>query len=96
MVTNLDLGIGYAHYLSDGLINNKQDFSLPYSGLGANFNIGLEYKIKAHLGFKISNSGEYYNFKDMYKKETTTNAFDKRSKLSLMMITPQVRMVYHF
>ena len=53
MVTNLDLGIGYAHYLSDGVINNKQDFSLPCSRLGANFNIGLEYKIKAHLGFKI-------------------------------------------
>lgn len=67
MVSNIDLGIGYAHYLSDGIINASQNYSAPCSGLGINLNLGLEYKFNVNWGVKISISGEYYHFKDIHK-----------------------------
>lgn len=96
MVSNIDLGIGYAHYLSDGIINASQNYSAPCSGLGINLNLGLEYKFNVNWGVKISISGEYYHFKDIHKdNEYSVETFDKRSKLNMLMVIPQIGISVH-
>ncbi len=93
---NIDFGIGYAHYHSGGTIEGNHDFSAPASGLGANLNLGAEYRITAHWGFKISISAEYYYFKNMHDKEYASNAFEQRTKLNMLMIVPQIGIAYRF
>lgn len=96
MVSNIDLGIGYAHYLSDGIINASQNYSAPCSGLSINLNLGLEYKFNVNWGVKISISGEYYHFKDIHKdNEYSVETFDKRSKLNMLMVIPQIGISVH-
>lgn len=96
MISNLDLGIGYAHYLSKGTINKTQNYSVPQSGLGMNANIGVEYKFPTHFGVKISISAEYYIFKHLDPKiETPSKMFEQRSKLGIFMVTPQLSLIYH-
>lgn len=96
LAVNLDLGIGYAHYLSDGVINGTQNFSLPCSGLGLNINLGFEYKFHIHWGLKIAASGDYYHFKNMHKDNLFTDSFDERNKLNMLILTPQIGLAYHF
>ena len=96
LLVNLDLGIGYAHYLSDGVVDGDQNFSLPCSGLGINANVGFEYRFCVHWGVKISASAEFYHFKDMHKDKHITDSFDERTKLNLFGLTPQLGLAYHF
>lgn len=96
MISYLDLGIGYAHYLNKGTINKDQKYSVPKSGLGMNSNIGVEYKFHTHLGVKISISVEYYIFKHLDEKiEIPSKMFEKRSKLGIFMTSPQLSLIYH-
>lgn len=95
IISNIDLGIGYARYINHGNVGGNQKYSAPASGLGVNLNLGLEYKFSKSVGFKISISGEYYYFKNMHKEEYTANPFDKRSKLSMFTVIPQIGLSYH-
>ena len=96
MISYLDLGIGYAHYLNKGTINKDQKYSVPKSGLGMNSNIGVEYKFHTHLGVKLSISVEYYIFKHLDEKiEIPSKMFEKRSKLGVFITSPQLSLIYH-
>lgn len=97
LVNNLDLGLGYAHYLSDGRIEGTQAYSVPRSGLGAHLNLGFEYRFGSHWGARLGVSMEYYFFKNLHGGRTYPDTpFETRSRLSILLVTTQIGLAWHW
>ncbi len=97
LTSNIDLGVGYAHYKSSGTVG-RYAYDAPASGFGVNVNIGLAYQVNRHLSTRLSLSGEFYWFYNLHDGNDYSfeSPFARRDKLKMVMIIPQLSVAYHF
>ena len=99
LTSNIDLGIGYAHYKSAGSLGQTYSYDTAASGFGVNVNIGIGYQVTRHLSARLAVSGEFYWFYNLHEGNDYSSVslpFGQRDKLKPVMIVPQLSVAYHF
>ncbi len=86
----VNVGVGYAHYKSKGVIDDMNNYKISRSAIGCNLGIAYEYAFDSQFGLRLAANGVYARIKGLRKNISYSKEQPPIPRHNLHLFIPSV------